>query len=312
MNMPKKKPVLPKHHLDDDDDHVIPPPPPPADRMAQYTVDHDPHSEQDIKQYVETQARGERAKHAEKVKEEIVHRRKYEMWDVTTNKNSWWVITDPTNLYLKKDFPSLDYLLSFHIGLTTRALSQQNKRMGIGDEPTPLHEVFRRLDQADERLESAVEAEDYQAVGVLLRETLLTLIASLRRHVKLPADTTRPQDANFVDWSRLLIGQLCPGRSNKPPRSHINASAKDTWDLVGWLVHARNADNTAATVTFHAVNTLVGYFAWLTLREKVDGTDKCPTCGSRDIRTHFDVELEPEGEFETCGACGWSSHPDHP
>ena len=312
MSMPKKKPVLPKHHLDDDDDHVFPPPPPPAARMAQYTVDHDPHSEQDIKQYVESQGRGERAKHAEKVKEEIFHRRKYEMWDVTTGRNSWWVITNPTNLYLKKDFPSLDYLLSFHIGLTTRALSLQNKRMGLGGEPTPLDEVFRRQDQAHERLESGVEAEDYQAVGVLLRETLLTLIAGLRRHVDLPADTDRPQDDNFIDWTRLLIGHMCPGRSNKALRSYLKGNAEDTWELVGWLVHARNADNTAATITFHAVNGLVGYFTWLLLGEKAEGLDKCPTCGSRDIRTHFDAKLKSDGEFETCGSCGWSSHPDHP
>ncbi len=80
--------------------------------------------------------------------------------------------------------------------------------MGIGDEPTPLDEVFRRQDQAHERLESAVEAEDYQGVGVLLRETLLTLLAGLRRHVELPADTERPQDANSLDWSRLLLNRM--------------------------------------------------------------------------------------------------------
>lgn len=54
--------------------------------------------EQDIGQYVESQARDESIKHVERIKEEVILGEKYEIWDVTTDKDRWWVITNLTNL----------------------------------------------------------------------------------------------------------------------------------------------------------------------------------------------------------------------
>jgi hypothetical protein len=42
------------------------------------------------------------------VKEEIVLGELYEVWDVTTDKDRWWVITDMTNLYSQRHFRRLD------------------------------------------------------------------------------------------------------------------------------------------------------------------------------------------------------------
>ena len=53
------------------------------------------------------------------------------------------------------------------------------------EEPTPFDEVIRRADQAEDRLDAAVEVEDFQAVGMLLRESLISLIQVLRRRVPL-------------------------------------------------------------------------------------------------------------------------------
>ncbi|MBB3146729.1 hypothetical protein FHS21_003145 [Phyllobacterium trifolii] len=83
---------------------------------------------------------------------------------MSTDKDRWWVITNMTNLYSQRHFPSLDYILSFHVGLMMRVASRDD-HAGNG-EPTPFEEVFRRQNQAADLLERAVEALDFQAVGI--------------------------------------------------------------------------------------------------------------------------------------------------
>ena len=119
----------------------------PASQLLRYSVDSDLHSERDIADYVEGQTHDEIVQHVEKIKQEIVLGDKYEIWDVITDKNRWWVITNLTNLYSQQHFPSLDYTLSFHIGLMMR-LRSQSDRIDAGD-PSPFDEVFRREEQAE-------------------------------------------------------------------------------------------------------------------------------------------------------------------
>jgi hypothetical protein len=101
--------------------------PVPAGELGRYSVDRDPHSEHDIASYVEGQASDETVQHVERVKREVVLGDVYDIWDVTTDKDRWWVITNLTNLYSQKYFPSLDYTISFHIGLMARLRSRQGR-----------------------------------------------------------------------------------------------------------------------------------------------------------------------------------------
>jgi len=287
---------------------IIPSHPVPAPELAQYSVERDPHSEQDIANYVQGQARDETVQHVEKIKHEVVLGDIYDIWDVTTDKDRWWVITNLTNLYSQRHFPSLDYTLSFHIGLMMRLRSRSD---GVNSkEPTPFDEAFRRQEQAKNRHDSAVEAEDYQAVGMQLRECLISLVAVLRRRIQTRPDTERPQDANFVAWSALLMDELCGGNSNKELRQHLKNTAKETWQLVNWLTHDRSANKTASSIAVHACDTVVGHFVQILEQERTDRADKCPLCKSRNIRTHFEISIEPDGEYYmTCGICDWTSHP---
>ena len=162
----------------DASDCVVPSGAVPAEELDRYSVERDPPPEKDISNYVESQARDESVKHVERVKEEVVLSERYEIWDVTTDKDRWWVITNLTNLYSQRHFPSLDYTLSFHIGLMMRL---RNRPDGAdSNEPSPFDDVFRRQEQARDRFEVAVEAEDFQAVGMHLRECLLSLISAFR------------------------------------------------------------------------------------------------------------------------------------
>jgi hypothetical protein len=96
-------------------------------------------------------------------------------------------------------------------------------------------------------------------------------------------------------------------------RQYLKGTAADTWQLVNWLTHTRSATKTAATISAQACDTLVGHFISLVERERLDHIEECPLCKSRDVRSHFDPTIEPDGDyFQTCGVCDWRSHPGTP
>ncbi len=283
----------------------------PAGELTRYSAERDPHREKDIADYVELEATGESVKHVEKVKDEVVVGDLYEIWDVVTDKNRWWVVTNPTNLYSQQHFPSLDYTLSFHVGLMMRLASRPEGARS--DDPSPFDEVFRRQEQAKHRFDIAVEAEDYQVVGMQLRECMISLVAALRRRVVLDSTLERPQDANFVAWAEILMDELCRGGNNKELRQYLKGTARNTWQLVNWLTHDRNANKTASFIAIHACDCVVGHFLQILERDRADRAEQCPLCKSRKIRSHFDPSLGQDGEYySTCAVCEWSTHPGAP
>jgi hypothetical protein len=286
-------------------DHPVPP-----EEVGRYSVERDPAAEQDIADYVHGQARDETVQHVERIKTEYIMGDAYEIWDVTTDKNRWWVITNLTNLYLQKYFPSLDYTLSFHVGLMMRLRSRPEG--ADSSDPNPFDEVFRRQEQAKQRHDRAIEAEDYQAVGMQLRECLVSLVGVMRRRVEIRASNGIPKSADFIGWAGVLMDHLCSGGRNKELRQYMKGTAEKTWQLVNWLTHDRNADKTASSIAIHGCDMLVGHCVQLLMRDRADRTETCPRCSSRNIRTHFDIAIEPDGVyFDTCGACNWTNHPGY-
>jgi hypothetical protein len=282
--------------------------PVPASELRSYRVDSDPHSEQDIARYVEIEVQ-EEVLHVEKIKQEVVLGDIYEMWDVTTEQNRWWVLTNLTHLYSQKHFPSLDYTLSFHIGLMMRLRSRPEG--ADANDPSPFNEVFRRQVQAKRQYDRAIEAVDYQAVGMQLRECLISLIATVRRKNEIDSGIERPQDANVKEWSNLLLDQMCRGSSNQRLRKYLKNTASQTWELVNWLTHDRDADSIAASIAIHACDTIVGHFVQLLMQDRTDNTEWCPVCASRNVRTHYDPMITPDGDYYmTCSECDWNTHPN--
>lgn len=281
----------------------------PPEEAGKYAVKRDVHAEGDIADYVRSQSPSDdEVRHVELVTTEHVLGRAYEVWDVTTAQDRWWVITNPTNLYSQSTFTSLDYTLSFHVGLMMRV---QSRHAGPRGEPDPFDEVMRRHMQASDLLDAAVEAEEFQGVGMALRECLLSLMAAIRRRVELPSGVEAPQAANFKGWSEALLDLLSAGSSNQTIRSYMKHHAKETWELVNWLTHTTSADQTAASIALEACATLIGQFIQLVVRTRTVGIAACPRCSSRDLRTHFDPVIGEDGDyFSSCGQCEWDNHPN--
>ena len=145
----------------------------------------------------------------------------------------------------------------------------------------------------------------------VLRESLISLVGALRQRTEILDDVDRPQDSNFIGWTEVLTNQLCAGGTNKELRRHLKNIAKETWQLVNWLTHARNANKTASSIAIHSCQTVIGHFIQILQRDRTDKTDECPICKSRNVRTHFDISIQPDGDYYmSCAICDWTNHPE--
>src|SRR5947209_5947642 len=122
------------------------PPALPLSMLPNLTFNQPKHEERAVREYVEWQANDEKVIHAEKVGTEHLLGRTLTAWDVRTDKNRWWVITNPTNLYSQELFPSLDYTITLHIGLATRMTARHAAPTSQGQRDRIIA-VWRRWEQ---------------------------------------------------------------------------------------------------------------------------------------------------------------------
>lgn len=281
------------------DNCTIPPALPPA-ALADLMFKRDRRSAQDIQNYVEWQAKGEIVEHAERVTTEFVLGRRVDAWDVYTDQRRWWVITSPTNLYSQELFPSLDYAISFHVGVTARMMSKPDS--GVSDaEQSLMRSAWRRWEQAAELLDEAEEAEDFQAVGMRCRECLVSMVKSISKSEMVPAGESAPKRADFVGWSVLIANYIAHGESSRKVRGYLKAISDSGWQLVSWLTHASSSTRADGILAVEATQHILATFNTALFRHTYSIPDQCGHCGSYKITTFIsndDQELMLE-----CQAC---------
>ena len=190
MTKKRKKSKKPDNAITDD---CVIPSAIPVEALSDLVLfERDEKSAEEISAYVEKQSPGERVTHAEKIMTQRVLGRKYDGWDIRTNKARLWVITSPTNLYDQKLFPSLDYTLSFHIGLMARVMAREEPKAGVLEQMT-LPAAWRRWEQAGQALNEAEEPEDFQSVGMRCRECLVAMVRTLALPEMVPKNTEPPR-----------------------------------------------------------------------------------------------------------------------
>jgi hypothetical protein len=259
-----------------------------------------------IADYVEWQAHGEEeVLHAEKVASERVFSREYDVWDVHTDKERWWVITSPTNLYSQTLMPSLDYTLSFHIGLMARVAARREPE-GTEAEQEFLLVTTRKLTQASEAFDQADEAEEFQAVGMRCRECLLALIREVIDGSDIGQGDNLPKAADFPAWNDRIANTLAPGSSAEHVRGYLKTTAERAWRLVNWLTHAANATRIDAELALNAVSHVINNYALLIVRRKADASHRCDRCQSYKVTVDWRPDLGATGNYvircESCGA----------
>src|SRR5882724_865818 len=124
---------------------------------TQEEIDH-------VTEYMRSQAPDLTVEFVQKVYSENVLHVRHDIWDVHTNVDRWWVITEPMNLYAQEQFPNMDLALTFHIGLCLRI--PRGQRPKLAELPVePFAESFRSLQEAYDALAQASEIADYQSIG---------------------------------------------------------------------------------------------------------------------------------------------------
>jgi hypothetical protein len=291
---------------------LIPPRVPNA-AINQFAFKREDAEERRVVEYVEWQwgkdrrRSDERVTFLEKVLTEHVMGIAYKCWNVHTNKGQWWVIDGHAmNLYSQKLFPSIDYLLSFHIGLMVRVDSER-----VGSEDPRLADrlaaAFRKWEQAAQALDASSESEEVQAVGMRCRETLLAFIRSASNPSMVPAGTDAPQASNFIAWSELVANHLASGKRNERIRGYLKALAKETWEVVNWLTHTANANKIEGTMAIDATHSVLEAFGSALIRQERKMPERCGRCNSLRLQLVYMPELENDAAI--CQSCGFLMAP---
>lgn len=279
------------------------PPAIPDTALPDLMFKRDRHAEKAIRDYVEWQAR-EEVIHAERVTTEYALGRKLEAWDVRTTKGRWWVITSPTNLYSQELFPSIDYTISFHVGVTARMISQL--RPGVEPmEEALLAAAWRKWGQAGEALDEAEETEDFQAVGMRCRECFIAMVKTLAQPDMLPDGAITPKRSDVPVWSELIADHVAHGSSAEYVRRYLKAISKSGWQLVSWLTHASDATKADAVLALEATQHALATFGTAVLRHARGIPDRCPACGSYQVGLRCREPDESAEPVPGCRRCGW-------
>lgn len=265
------------------------------------------HQKRHVTEYVEIEARGEKVRRAEKVSTERNSMGSHDVWDVETNKDRYWVITDPTNLYSQSDFKSMDYALSFHIGLMTRMSARQHSNASDED-IWKAQKTWRQLEQTHEAFEKADEAEDYQAIGARCRETLITFCCEIAARKIVAQIETEAKKGDVKAQLEAVYTALASGNPMRKIRAHLKSSVSDTWELVGWLTHHKNAVKQDAEYVIEATQQLILNTMMIINRAEKPAPKRCPRCKSYRLIEDFRTELMNTSEhpyIELCETCGW-------
>jgi hypothetical protein len=289
------------------DECTIPEPVDP-EALERYNLNRSPYDGvEDIRRYMRGEAPDEEVTYTERITVERVLDRDVEVWDVHTTGERYWVLTNPTNLYAQRLFPSADYTLTFHIGLTTRIASRREARCDL-EQRERLSPAWRLWEQAGAALDGAHEAADFQAVGMRCRECLLALAKDIARESMVPAGADPPKAADFVRWSELIANALASGSGSREVRGYMKAVAREAWQLVSWLTHASGAVHMDAEFALEATNAVLTSYAMAFLRFERGTPSRCPQCRSYRLEQRYVGDISSTQQYATlCVACGWNN-----
>lgn len=216
---------------------------------------------EDVKNYVEWQSQGKCTVLSAKTEQHFddlgvdVY-----VWNVKTDTDGdWWVVegdTVPMNLYSQSAYYfGADEVYSFHMGLMQRMSAAQDEYNpedfvnGVTLDAEIAPQLFRKLKSVAALIDIAKEIEDFQAIGVQCRETLI----ELGNHIYNPmmaGSGEQPQASNFKRKSELFIQFYLKGSENSDYRNIIKKLTEATWDYANKITHSRSA-------TYYEVSTCV-------------------------------------------------------
>lgn len=242
--------------------------------------------------------------------ENVLHVR-HDIWDVHTDTDRWWVITEPMNLYAQEQFPNMDLALTFHVGLCLRIpRSDRQKLSELSVEP--FAECYRGLQEASDALTQAQEVADYQSIGVRCRETLLAFITAAQTAIPWTLEQEKPKNADLNAWVDYICSVALSGASHEPRRHLVKALLESAWKFANWLTHTKSSHWYDAETAIATTENAVTLCTSAVIRHVRGVPEHCPVCGSQRLSPDRGYNLDfPNLEWErpTCDKCGWGGEP---
>ncbi|MGO2538291.1 MAG: hypothetical protein ACTH7U_01460, partial [Leuconostoc mesenteroides] len=190
------------------------------------------------------------------------------VWNVKTdNDGDWWVVEGdevPMNLYSQSAYYfGADEAYSFHMGLMKRMRVEQEKfssedfvrGVTLGTDIAP--QLFRKLKNVAQLIDSAHEVEDFQSIGVQCREILI----ELGNYIYVPDMATngeQPQKSNFKQKVELFLQFYLKGSENSDYRSMIKKLTESTWEYACKITHSSKATFYEASSCVMMCTSLIG------------------------------------------------------
>jgi len=144
-----------------------------------------------------------------------------------------------------------------HYRLTMRGYERLKRRrdtMSVTPIKAGWDKVDRHIKAAEERLKTATFEEEFQQVGLLCREALISVAQALfdpERHPTLDGVTASPADAKRM--LEAVIAVQLPGESNEEARALVRSAVR----LALALQHDRAADKRMATLCYESTASVV-------------------------------------------------------
>lgn len=139
-------------------------------------------------------------------------------------------------------------------------------RTEIFEEPTGWQRVDRQLQEVRLRLDAAKTEEQFQAVGLLCRECLISVAQEMydaESHAR--DDPTKPSDTDAKRMLEAIIDKQLKGSANEEARAHAKAAVR----LALALQHKRTADFKTAALCAEATSSVINIIAILAGRRGV-------------------------------------------
>lgn len=266
---------------------------------------------QAVVDYMASQASDEEVTFLQKVYSESVLGHIHDVWDVHTNKERWWVITNPTNLYSQAQFPNMDYAMTFHIGLCIRIPRTEQQNASALD-VEPFVKCFRLISEAHDALSSAQEVADFQAVGVRCREVLLSFTDAAQKFIPWTGETDAPKNADFKAWVDHICSIVLPGSTHENRRHLFKTLSDSAWKYVNWLTHAKHSTWHDAEAAVSASESALTMCVTKVLHYMRGVPEQCPACGSFRLTPLRAVNPDNEEELwerPSCTKCDWMGEP---
>jgi hypothetical protein len=264
-----------------------------------------------VTHYMLSQAPGLEVTFVQKVYSENVLHVRHDVWDVHTNVDRWWVITEPMNLYAQEQFPNMDLALTFHVGLCLRI--PRSERQKLSELPIePFAESYRYLREASDALRQSSEVADYQTIGVRCREALLAFVTAAQTVIPWTSPDEPPKKADLRAWADHICGVALAGAEHEQRRHLYKTLLETAWKFVNWLTHAKSSHWHDAEAGFATTENAIGLCTTAVIRHIRGVPERCPACGSQHLSPERGYRQDlPDVEWErpVCDKCGWTGAP---